>query len=70
MYSNILDQACDLAKTAQDGKLKIKNVTYTLKFDLNEWVYDVINENGEIVTRIKTKKLTEAKKFFRWSLDN
>jgi hypothetical protein len=70
MYSNILDQACAMAREAKDGTMKIKNVTYTFRFNMNEWVYEITDQNGEIVTRINTKKLSEAKKFFKWSLDN
>jgi hypothetical protein len=70
MYSNILDQACAMAREAKDGTMKIKNVTYTFKFDVNQWVYDVYDQNGELVTRFNTKKLTNAKRFLRWHLDN
>ena len=60
-----LSQARSLAAKAKDGELKIDGCMYTFTFDPREWVYEVKDEAGETVTRFNTKRLSQAKQWFR-----
>jgi hypothetical protein len=69
-YSKLLDQAQAIANKAKLGTLKIDDVTYTLTFIPSEWIYEVKDETGEVVTRFNTKKITVARKWLREWLVN
>jgi hypothetical protein len=64
-YSKLLDQAGTMANKAKDGKLKIDDVTYTLTFNLVEWIYEITDQHGEPVVRFNTKRLPIAKQWLR-----
>ncbi len=65
MYAKLIVQARVMASKAKNGTLKIDSVTYTLTFIPSEWIYEVKDETGDIVTRFNTKTLTVAKKWLR-----
>jgi hypothetical protein len=70
MYAKLLDEARVMASKAKNDTLKIDSVTYTLIFIPSEWIYEVKDETGDIVTRFNTKKITVAKKWLREWLAN
>ena len=63
-YSKLESQSRTLATNAKNGTLKINGQTYTFTFT-PEWVYEVTDESGEVVTRFNTKKLTVARQWLR-----
>ena len=70
MYVKLLDEARVMASKAKNDTLKIDSVTYTLIFIPSEWIYEIKDETGEVVTRFNTKKITVAKKWLREWLAN
>ena len=63
-YAKIESQAVTMAANAKNGTLKLNGHTYTFTFT-PEWVYEVTDESGEVVTRFNTKKLTVARQWLR-----
>ena len=63
-YSKLEAQSRKLAANAKNGTLKLNGQTYTFTFT-PEWIYEVTNESGEVVTRFNTKKLTVARQWLR-----
>lgn len=63
-YAKIESQAVAMAANAKNGTLKLNGHTYTLTFT-PEWVYEVKDESGEVLTRFNTKKLTVARQWLR-----
>ena len=63
-YAKIEAQAVAMAANAKTGTLKLNGQTYTLTFT-HEWVYEVTDEAGEVLTRFNTKKLTVARQWLR-----
>jgi len=61
-----MDKATRLHSSAKDGSLKVDGVKYDFKFDRREGVYIVIDTTtNEIETRFNTRKITQAKKWFK-----
>ena len=69
-YSKIESQAQVMASKAKDGILKHSSGTYTLNFSQIEWVYNVIDEEGDTILRINSKTLSKAKAFLKEWLEN
>ena len=65
----IYSQAQKMAEQAKPGILKHDGKIYTLVFNQKEWVYDVF-EDGFLLTRFNTKKVTQAKKWLKDYLNN
>lgn len=63
-YAKLETQAATMAANAKNGTLSLNGQTYTLTFT-PEWVYEVKDEAGEVVTRFNTKKLTQARQWLR-----
>ena len=63
-YSKLESQSRALAANAKNGTLKLNGQTYTFTFT-SEWVYEVTDESGEVVTRFNTKKLTVARQWLK-----
>ena len=61
--------AAKMAKEARPGTLKHGGVLYTLVFNQNEWHYDVF-EDGFLLMRINEKRISKAKKFLKFWLEN
>jgi hypothetical protein len=61
----IIDRAQGLADKAKDGTERIGGKLYTFKFNPNEWVYRVYDEDNDLVVSFNTKKLPEAKRMLR-----
>ena len=68
-YSNLQSQSERLAANAKNGALKVNGQTYTFTFT-SEWIYEVRDESGEVLTRFNTKKLTQARAWLREYLAN
>ena len=67
-YSKIESQSVAMAANAKNGTMKLNGQTYTLTFT-PEWVYEVTDESGEVVTRFNTKKLTQARQCLKECFD-
>lgn len=63
-YAKLESQAAAMAANAKNGTLKLNGQTYTLTFT-PEWVYEVKDEAGEVLTRFNTKKITVARQWLR-----
>ena len=68
-YSKLSGQAATMAANAKNGALTVGGVKYTLTFK-PEWVYEVTDAAGEVLTRFNTKKLTVARQWLREYLAN
>jgi hypothetical protein len=68
-YANLPNQAAAMAANAKNGALTHKGERYTLTFT-PEWVYEVTDSAGEVLTRFNTKKLTVARQWLREYLEN
>ena len=68
-YANLPSQATTMAANAKNGTLSYKGERYMLTFT-PEWVYEVTNSTGEVLTRFNTKKLTVARQWLRDYLEN
>lgn len=68
-YSKIESAARKLAEQAKPGILRHSGKIYTLVFNQREWVYEVF-EDGFLLVRFNTKKVSQAKKWLREYLEN
>jgi hypothetical protein len=68
-YSKLQNQAACMAANAKNGTLKHGGSVYTFTFT-PEWVYEVTDSTGEVLTRFNTKKLTVARQWLRGYLEN
>ena len=68
-HTKIENQAFKAACEAKPGILKHNGRIYTLVFSQKEWVYEVF-EDGFLMLRYNTKKITQAKKWLKDYLDN
>ena len=68
-YAKLQTQAARMAENAKNGTLKHGGSIYTLTFT-PEWVYEVTDQTGEVLTRFNTKKLTVARQWLRDYLEN
>ena len=68
-FANLPNQAAAMAANAKSGTLIVAGQKYTLTFT-PEWVYEVTDNNGEVLTRFNTKKLTVARQWLRDYLEN
>jgi len=68
-YENLPSQAATMAANAKNGALTHNGERYTLTFT-PEWVYEVTDSTGEVLTRFNTKKLTVARQWLREYLEN
>jgi hypothetical protein len=64
-YANLPSQAAAMAAKAKNGTYKGYTLTFT-----PEWVYEVTDSAGEVLTRFNTKKLTVARQWLREYLEN
>jgi hypothetical protein len=66
-----LDLARKQASNAKDGTLKFNGTTYGFEFDRYQNVYIVTDLNtSEEITRLNTRKLTDARKWLKEYLSN
>lgn len=63
-YSKLEAASVAMAANAKNGTLKLNGQTYTFTFT-SEWIYEVTDESGEVVTRFNTKKLTVARQWLK-----
>lgn len=63
-YSKLEAASVAMAANAKNGTLKLNGQTYTFTFT-SEWIYEVTDESGEVVTRFNTKKLTQARQWLK-----
>ena len=63
-YSKLEAASVAMAANAKNGTLKLNGQTYTFTFTA-EWIYEVTDESGEVVTRFNTKKLTVARQWLK-----
>jgi hypothetical protein len=68
--NKIKSLAKKMAENAKDGSLKIKGVTYKLKFHPTEWNYYVFDEQGELLHKFNTKLLKQAKQWLKEWYEN
>jgi len=68
-YANLPSQAATMAANAKNGTLTHAGQKYTLTFT-PDWVYEVTNAAGEVLTRFNTKKITVARQWLRDYLEN
>jgi hypothetical protein len=68
-YDNLESQTATMAANAKNGTLTHRGHKYTLTFS-PEWVYEVTDQNGDVVTRFNTKKITVARQWLREYLEN
>jgi hypothetical protein len=68
-YANLPNHAARMAANAKNGTLKHGGSVYTFTFT-PEWVYEVTDQTGEVLTRFNTKKLTVARQWLRDYLEN
>jgi hypothetical protein len=64
-YANLPSQAAAMAANAKNGTYKGYTLTFT-----PEWVYEVTDSTGEVLTRFNTKKITVARQWLREYLEN
>jgi hypothetical protein len=64
-YAKLKSQAALMAANAKNGTYKGYTLTFT-----PEWVYEVTDKNGEVLTRFNTKKITVARQWLREYLAN
>ena len=67
--AKLQSQSERLAANAKNGTLNLNNQKYTFTFT-SEWVYEVADSTGEVLTRFNTKKLTQARQWLREYLAN
>lgn len=63
-YSKLEAASVAMAANAKNGTLKLNGQTYTFTFT-SEWIYEVTDESGEVVTRFNTKKITVARRWLK-----
>lgn len=68
-YDKLESQAATMAANAKNGTLTHRGHKYTLTFT-PEWLYEVTDQNGDMVTRFNTKKITVARQWLREYLEN
>lgn len=68
-YDKLESQAATMAANAKNGTLTHRGHKYTLTFT-PEWLYEVTDQNGDMVTRLNTKKITVARQWLREYLEN
>jgi len=70
-YHKMLDKVTKLHDSAKDGSLKVNGIKYDFKFNRREGVYTIIDTTtNETETRLNTRKLTQAKKWFKEYMSN
>lgn len=67
---SILNLSRTMASKAKNGKLVYKGERYALTFNPKTWHYDVTNAAGEPVIEINDKRLSAAKEYLKFWLDN
>ena len=68
-YDKLESQAATMAANAKNGTLTHRGHKYTLTFT-PEWLYEVTDQNGDVLTRFNTKKLSTARQWLREYLEN
>jgi hypothetical protein len=68
-YDELESQAATMAANAKNGTLTHRGHKYTMTFSPG-WVYEVTDQNGDVVTRFNTKKLSTARQWLREYLEN
>ena len=69
--TTLLNRVEQLHNNAKDGTLKLNGTTYGFNFDRLQGVYVVTDLNtSEEITRFNTRKITDARKWFKEYLSN
>ena len=68
--SKILNQVAKLHANAKDGQVKFNNKVYQLVFNRAESVYDVIESDGNIMTKFNTRSVKQATQWLKEFLSN
>lgn len=63
-YGSLAKQAQKLHDNAKDGVAVIDGVRYEFRFNRTQGHYEVLN-GSHVETRLNTRKITVAKKWFR-----
>ncbi len=70
LNDKLIDKSQKLHNEAKNGILNYLGKKYVFNFDRYSGVYEVIEESGEIETRLNTRKITIAKQWFKEWLQN
>jgi hypothetical protein len=70
LYQGALNKARKAAKSAKNGTLKYKGDTYTFTFSQKWWAYHIVDQAGNTIVWLNTKKITEAKQWLKNYLEN
>lgn len=71
IYKGVEDKVRKLYNSAvTEGKLKVGKDMYYFSFLRNEGVYIVTDEEGEVINRYNTRKISVAKKWLKEFLAN
>jgi virulence-associated protein VapD len=69
-FNKIQKQASKLHANVKDGTLKTEDNLYSFEFDRSQGVYIVTDKDNQEITRLNTRQITVARKWFKEYLSN